>query len=329
MKKSWKILCFVLVLPILTALYAGCGSSQPAVKKYPSNPINVIIAFGAGGQTDVGARLLLPLVEKELGVAMPVINKAGAGGWLGWADLFNANADGYTVGYINTPNLQTGYLNPSAKRNKSLDDFTVIANHVLDYGAIGIRKDDKRFKNIKEMIEYAKTHELTASTTGIASDDHIAILKLNKMYGTKIVAVHMKTSSDGKVGLLGGHIDLYFSNVSEISTAHNDKEIIAAAIMAPERSKYMPDVTTLDEAGYPGVHSWSARGLAVKKGVSKEQVDKLVAAFEKGMTNPEHIKKMDEMGLAVKFMKGDEYLNFLKKEEEAVKDLFDLLEWKK
>ena len=99
--------------------------------------------------------------------------------------------------------------------------------------------------------------------------------------------------------------------------------------MAPQRSKFLPDVQIFDDIGAKGIYSWSARGIAAKKGLPKEVLAKLVDAFEKGMKDPAQIKKMEEMGLEVKFMKGEEYSKFLKSEEDGVKEVADLLGWKK
>ncbi len=330
--RNWKTLGLVALLILALVAAAGCGggSKQAAQQeKYPARAISVIVPYAAGGGTDVGARLLLPYVEKDLGVPLTVVNKVGGGGWVGWSELLSGDTSGYTIAYINTPTLQAGYLNPSVKRNKSLDDFEVIANHVLDYGAIAVRADEKRFGTIKDLIEYAKKNELTATSTGVASDDHIAILKLNKAAGTKFVALQTKGYADGKAALLGGHADVVFANVGEVAVAHKEKEIKVLAVMAEKRSKFMPDVPTLDETGYKGIYSWSGRGLAAKKGLPKDKLDKLVAAFEKAITNPEHVKKMEDMGLEVKFMKGDEFRKFLKSDEDAIKSVNDLLDWKK
>lgn len=329
MKKHGQIVFGVIALFLAANLFAGCGGSSQPAQQFPTSSINVIVSFAPGGGTDVGARLLMPYAEKELGVPLAVVNKPGGGGWVGWTELLNGNKDGYTIAYVNTPNLMTGYLNPALKRNKSLDDFEVIANHVLDYGAIGIRINETRFKNIKELIEYAKINEVTGCTTGMASDDHIAILKINKALGTKFVPVHTKGASDGKAAVLGGHIDVYFANVGEVTVPHKNKELNVIAVMAPERSKFLPDIPTLDEVGYKGIYSWSARGLAAPKGIPKDRLDKIVAAFEKAVTNPEHVKKMAEMGLQVKFLKGQDYIKLLKDDEDGVKQVFDLLGWKK
>jgi len=215
----------------------------------------------------------------------------------------------------------TGYLNPELKRDKSIDDFALIANHVLDYGAIAVRVDDDRFKTIEDLIEYAKENEVTTTSTGLGGDDHIAALKINKKSGTKFVAVHGKGASHGKAGVMGGHIDVYFANVGEITVPHKNGKLRALAVMAPERSEFLPDIPTGD------IYSWSARGLAAPKGIEQGKLDKIVAAFEKAMADPEHIKKMNDMGLAVKFLKGEDYYKFLKEDEAGIIGVKSLLGW--
>jgi tripartite-type tricarboxylate transporter receptor subunit TctC len=329
--RNWKTFCLAAMLAVALVAAAGCGGGKQAAQteKYPTRAITVIVPYAAGGGTDVGARMLLPYVEKDLGVPLTVVNKAGGGGWVGWGELLSGDTSGYTIAYINTPTLQAGYLNPSTKRDKTLDDFDVIANHVLDYGAIVVRADDKRFTTIKDLVELAKKNDLTACATGVAGDDHVAMLKLNKAAGTKFVALQTKGWADGKAALLGGHADVVFANVGEVAVPHKEKEIKVLAVMAEKRSKFMPDVPTLDETGYKGIYSWSGRGLAAKKGIPKDKLDRLVAAFEKGITNPEHVKKMEDMGLEIKFMKGEEFRKFLKSDEDALKSVSDLLGWKK
>jgi tripartite-type tricarboxylate transporter receptor subunit TctC len=325
--------CIVFSALIIIAITVSSLGAEKAIgsgdEKFPKSPISVIVSWAAGGGTDIGARMLMPLVEKELGVPVVVINKPGAGGWVGWSELLSAKADGYTIAYINTPGLMAGYLNPATKNPNSLNDFDLIANHVLDYCAIGIRYDENRFKDIKELMEYAKTKEVTGCSTGVANDEHIIMLRLNKMFGTKFVPVHTKGAGEGKAIVLGGHIDVYVGNVGDITTAHKDKELKIIAVAATERSKLVPDVPTFDESGYKGVYGWASRGLAAKKGIPKERLEIFISAFEKAINNPEHQKKMDEMGLFIKFLKGKDYEKLLHDDEDQVKSVFDLLGWTK
>lgn len=294
---------------------------------YPERPISTIISFGAGGNTDVGARILFPAVERELGVPLNIINRPGGGGWVGWTQLLNAPNDGYTLGYINTPNLITGYMDPQYSRNIDLDDFELIANHVTDYGVISINKDETRFSNIEELVSYAQSNMLTASTTGANGDDHIAMLKMNHHYNTQFVPVHTTGTAEQRAAILGGHVDVNFSNVGDTNIAHRNGDLKIIAVMAPERSEFIPDVPTLEELGYSGVISWSARGIAAPKGIDPVQLEQLQEAFVKGMQDPEHLAKMEEMGLMVDIRTGDAYREMLEEEEQGVRSLENLLGW--
>jgi tripartite-type tricarboxylate transporter receptor subunit TctC len=313
--------------PGQTPASSGETKTEANKEKYPNKPINLIIAYAAGGGTDVGARILMPYVEKELGVPINIINRPGGGGWIGWSELASAKPDGYTIGYINTPNFMTGYLDPKQKREHNLESFAPIANHITDPGAIAIRVDEKRFTNIKELIEYAKKNELTATSTGVGSDDHYAALKLNKKFGTKFIPVHNKGSAESQTAVMGGHVDVLFANVGELFTLHNNKEIKIIAVMSKERSPFLPDVPTLKESGFDGVISGSARGIAAPKGVDPEKLEILRAALEKGIKNEEQIKKQGESGLQVDYIDKEEYLQLLKNDEKGVLELRDLLGW--
>lgn len=299
----------------------------PAAADYPERPVSVIIAYGAGGNTDVGARILFPKVEQALGATLNIVNRPGGGGWVGWTQMLNAKSDGYTLGYLNTPNLTTGYLDPHYKREVTLDDFDLIANHVTDYGVISIKKDETRFSNLQELVDYAKTNTLTASTTGANGDDHIAMLKMNQKFSTQFVPVHTTGTAEQRAALQGGHVDVSFSNVGDTNLAHKNGDLKIVGIMSPERSDFIPDVPTLSESGFPGVLSWSARGIAAPKGLSDEQLDRLREAFIVGLNDPEHLAKMKEMGLKVDIRTGDEYRAMLLEEEAGIRELSELLGW--
>jgi tripartite-type tricarboxylate transporter receptor subunit TctC len=336
MKKSFLLIAMILVIALTacnggskTTTTANNQTSAPGTEtkeKYPTKPINLIIAYAAGGGTDVGARMLMPYVEKELGVPINIINKPGGGGWVGWTDLANAKPDGYTLGYINTPNFMTGYLDPKQKRKENIDSFTTIANHITDPGAIAIRKDEKRFTDIKSLIEYGKTKDLTATSTGVGSDDHFASLKINKGYGTKFTAVQNGGSAESITQVLGGHVDVLFANVGELTTLHKSGEIKIIAVMSEKRSPFLSDIPTMIESGYK-VTSGSGRGIAGPKGLDQDKQKILNAAFEKAIKNEEQIKKQGESGLQVDFRAGKDYTDMLKADEKDVIDLKDLMGW--
>jgi tripartite-type tricarboxylate transporter receptor subunit TctC len=319
---------------LIIAVAAGCGS-QPAAKEpagqekksettgeqYPNRPIQLIVSYAAGGGTDVGARLLTPYLEKKLGQPVTVVNITGGGGWVGWTQLAHAKPDGYTIGYINIPNMIIGYLDPAMKRKENLESFAPIANHVLDYTVFAVRKDSK-FKNIDELIAYAKEHpgELSATSTGVGSDEHISLLEIERKTGAKFQMVQTKGFAECLTQVLGGHVDVLLGNVGEVVGPARNGDIRVLAVMSEERSEYLPDVPTLKEKGID-VISFAARGIAAPAGVPQEVIDKVAEAIREAIENPEHKKKMEELGLALKYMHGEEYQNFLKAQEQRIKDL--------
>ncbi len=304
------------------------GDAADAKKDdFPNKAINLIVSYAAGGGTDVGARILAPFVEKELGVPINVINKPGGGGWVGWTELATADPDGYTIGYINSPNLMTGYLDPKQNREHNLDSFALIANHIKDPGAIAIRVDEKRFTNINELVEFAKQNKVTATSTGVGSDDHLAALKLNDKFGTQFTSVHNGGAAEGLAAVMGGHVDVLFANVSEVAEQHQNNEIKVIAVMSEERSPYLSDVPSLAESGFAGVTSSAARGIAAPKGIDPQRLEILRAAFEKGIKNGEQIMKQEEASLQVDYMDGEEYLKMLKRDEQEIIGLRELLGW--
>lgn len=330
MRKMLGRFLLVSLMVVLVASLAACGKSDsPAAQKekYPTRPITVFVNYGAGGSSDLGARALMAVVEKDLGVPMNIINKPGAGGWIGWGELLKAKPDGYTISLINTPNLLTGYMDPKGMRKDSIDSFALIANHVTDPGAIAIRNDEKRFTTMKELVEYARKHMVTITSTGVAGDDHIAALKFNKKYGTKFEAVHNRGANETITTVLGGHVDVMFANVGDVTTLHKNKEIKVLAVMADKRSPLLSDIPTLQELGYDGVVSWSARGYAAPKGTDPAIIAVLTQAIERATKNPEHIKKMAEMGLQLDYQNPEGVYQSLKREEQGIKDIKDLLGW--
>lgn len=312
---------------VLSACGTGGASSASS---FPQRPISILIGYEAGGGTDVGARTLQPYLEEELGTSLTIENKPGGGGWVAWTDLLSAKPDGYTIGFINTPNLQTGYLNPAFNRNHSLEDFAPIANQVTDYGAIGVRADGQRFETIDDLVNHAKENQLTATTTGVGSDDHLASLAVNDKHGTKFKPVHTEGSGEGKSSVLGGHIDVLFANVGEMKPLSDDGSLKILAVLKDdeERSEFLPDVLTLREAGYPGVASWSSRGLAAPADVNPEVLKVLTKAVSAAIQNPKHEEEMAKQGLTVEFYKREEYLNkILRADEKTARRLGQKYIW--
>jgi tripartite-type tricarboxylate transporter receptor subunit TctC len=271
-----------------------------------------MVAFPAGGSTDIAARIVAAIAEKDLGQPIVVVNKGGAGGQVGWTEMVRQKPDGYYIGFINLPATNTVILDPERKAIFTEKDFTPIINQVLDPGVIWVRADSP-YKTVQDLFDAAKKAPGTirAATTGILSDDHLAILMAEEAVpGATYRMVHLEGGAAQFKEIMSGNIDVAFDNVGSIVTRVKSGEVRALAVLDDVRSKFLPDVPTTKELGYPTVISNSTRGIAAPKGTPEPIVKKLQEALKKAMDNPEHVKKLEDQGIAIKIMVGEEYAKY-------------------
>jgi tripartite-type tricarboxylate transporter receptor subunit TctC len=309
---------------ILMAMLAVIFPRQAYAQAYPTKPVSLMVAYPAGGSTDVGARIVASLAEKELGQPLIVLNKAGAGGQVGWTELARQKPDGYYIGFINLPAINAVILDPDRKATFDIDSFTPLINQVLDPGVIYV-KPDSPYKSLKDIVEDAKKRpgEIKAGTTGIFSDDHLAILMLEEAAKIKFRIVHFDGDPPQLTSLLGGQIDVSFLNVGGITPRVKSAQVRPLVVLDRERSKFYPDTPSTAEAGYPSVLSSSTRGIVGPKGLPEAMVKKLQGIFNKAMDHPGHLEKMEKAGLGVKVMMGDEYGKYIKSLHEKLKSLVE------
>jgi tripartite-type tricarboxylate transporter receptor subunit TctC len=307
----------ILAVLVLSAL----AQTAVAQSAWPERGVTLIVPYPAGGGTDTTARLLARDLEAVLGKPVVVENRAGGGGWLGWGALAAAKPDGYTIGYLNVPSLYAGYLDPKIARKESLDSFTPLTNHVLDYNIWAV-KADSPYKTVADVIAAAKKdpEKITITAFGNGGDDHLAILSLEAETGAKFAIVHMRGTADAKSQVLGGHIQVLGANVSEAAEEVRAGQLRVLGVMAPARSRFMPSVATFKEQGFNQVWSVS-RGVAAPGGLPKDVQAKLVGALQKILSSKEHQKRADGLSLEISLIAGDEYRKFLKANEVSTKKL--------
>jgi tripartite-type tricarboxylate transporter receptor subunit TctC len=279
---------------------------------YPTKPVQLMVAYPAGGSTDIAARIVAAIAEKELGQSIVVVNKGGAGGQVGWTDMSRQKPDGYYLGFINLPALNTVILDPDRKAAFNADAFVPVINQVLDPGIIWV-KGDSPYKNLKDLLEAAKRNpnKISAATTGILSDDHLAILMMEEAApGALFRIVHFEGGAPVLTAVLGGHIECAFDNVGSVFRRIKTGELRALAVMDTQRSRFLPDVPTMPELGYPTVISSSTRGIAAPKGTPPAVIKRLEQVLKKAMEDPEHVKKLEEAGLGLRVMVGEEYAKY-------------------
>ncbi len=292
---------------------------------YPTKPITLQVPWPAGGSSDMGARILAGIAEKKIGQPIVVINRVGAGSQVGLTELAKAKPDGYYLGAVSLPALNTIALDPERKAAYDIDSFIPIINQVLDPGFIFV-KPDSPYKTLKDLLEDARKRpgQIRASTTGILSDDHLAILMMEEAAGVKFRIVHFDGLAPGMTALLGGQIDVTFDNVGGVAPRVNAGQLRGLALLDKERSKFLPDIQTTVELGYPTVISSSTRGVMGPRGIPDSIVKKLQEVFLEAMKNPEHMEKMEKAGLAIRPMVGEEYARYFRDLHGKAKPLVEM-----
>lgn len=314
------------------ALLAGLAalpalSAARAQGSYPERPVTMLLAFPAGGGTDVAARLLAKVMERELGQSIVVVNRPGAGGEIGFTELARARPDGYTIGFINTPTIQTIPIERPQARFR-LDDFAPIANVVDDPGCIWVRPDSP-FRGVADLVEAAKRRpgEISYGTSGIGSDDHLAMLALERIAGVRFLHIPFAGGAPVRTATLSKQIDLGVANAGEGVSDSRQGLLRALGIMAPQRWEGAPEVPTFREQGFDVVDG-SMRGLAAPAGVPREILDRLARAARRAMADPEFVAGAQQLQLPLRYLDPDAYRTELRQLDERFKALWARHPWK-
>jgi tripartite-type tricarboxylate transporter receptor subunit TctC len=317
--------CIALCLALIAGSVSLPAFAADKPKDFPTRPVTVMVGFGAGGSSDVGVRILAEALKKILGQPILVENKAGAGGQIMWTDFKNnAKPDGYTLALVNVPQLQTTVFDPTRKPAFAMKDFQPVANHVQDPGAIFVRTESP-YKTLEDLLKDAKARpkQVKASTTGIGSDDHLAVLDMERKAGVQFNIVHLVDTPTALRQALGGHIDVDFDNVGGFLPSVKSGQGRMLAVFDESRFPDASDVPTMREKGIELISS-STRGYVYPAGTPMEIVRYMEESIKKAMDDPDHVKRMKESGLALKFMGVEEYAKFLESQNERAKNLIGL-----
>lgn len=231
----------------------GLMSGTALAQDYPVRTITLTHGYGAGGSSDIGCRLLADALKDVTGQSVVVEPRPGAGGQLAWSRFkHNAKPDGYQLVYVNIPQIQTIVFDPARKADFTLADFKMVANHVQDPNILVVANRSP-YKTLEEFVAAAKANpgKLSVSTSGLGSDDHLALLDLQAKAGLEFNIIHVKGDADGLTGILGGHFDAMMANVGGMVKPMEQGQTRILAVMADDRTADLPNVPTFKEKASP------------------------------------------------------------------------------
>ena len=216
---------FLARLALAALLVLGLAVAGDAYAKYPEKPINMIIAFTAGGSSDVQARIMQKYWSKYSDQQWVFVYKPGAGGAIGFGEIANARPDGYTIGGINIPHL---VLQPMVQKAMfSIDSYAYICQVVNDPQAVVVRNDSK-FKSVKDIFEFAKANpgKLKVGLVGPNSGHHLMFLDVKGKFDFPVTEVFYKGAADQNAALLGGEIDVMFGNLNDVMRSLEEMTVL-------------------------------------------------------------------------------------------------------
>jgi tripartite-type tricarboxylate transporter receptor subunit TctC len=294
------------------ALLAGLAAMPLArtrtarAQAFPDRALTMIVAFPAGGGTDLAARPMARIMEKYLGQPVVVTNRGGAAGEIGFTELARARPDGYTIGFINTPTIVTIPIERPQARFR-LDDFAPVLNIVDDPGAIWVLPDSP-IRSVADLVAEAKRRpgQISYGTSGIGSDDHLAMLALERVTGTKFLHVPFAGGAPVRTATLSRQIELAVTNIGEAIGDYRQGMFRAIGQMGTTRWPVMADVPTFREQGFDVVEG-SMRGLAAPAGLPRPVLDRIVEAVRQAAADPEWQAVATQLSLPLRLLGPDEY----------------------
>ena len=309
------------VLSFLASFLGALSLLSPAAfaaDAYPSKPINMVIAFTAGGSSDVQARIMQKYWNKYAPQPWVFVYKPGAGGIIGFTEIAKANADGYTIGGLNVPHIILQTLGQKAQFDT--DSYKYICQVVNDPQCVAVRKDSP-YKTTKEIIEAAEKNpgKLRVGLVGPLSGHHMMFLEYNRLFPkAKLTNVFYKGAADQNAALLGGEVDLIFGNINDVMRSMDEFHVLNVA--AEARNAFLPDVPTLREGGIDIV-SDIRRCFAAPKGISDENLAVLRQLFKKIADDPDYKADMKKAGQPEEYMDGDKFEAYVKSQVETMRKL--------
>ncbi len=272
----------------LLCLFTVFSSPIFAQSNYPNKPINLIVPYGAGGSADSRSRQLGQKMGLILKQPIVIDNKPGAGGNIGTEAIVRAAPDGYTIGMGNfAPMAVNKTLFGNLRYDPEIDLTPII---LVEKGPLVlVVNPNSPFKTVQDIVVAAKAKPgvLTFSSGGIGGSHQLSAELFELNAGIQMIHVPYKSGSAALTDLMAGNVDLMFDQMYSAVPSIKADKIRPLAITSKKRSPLLPNVPSFVELGYPKVEALNWQGLIAPKGTPKAIIDKLNAAANEALKDPQ------------------------------------------
>jgi tripartite-type tricarboxylate transporter receptor subunit TctC len=282
---------------VMLALIVSLSAAHPALSQdWPARPVTIIVPFSPGGNTDNMARILAQKLGEKFGRNFIVENRAGASGSIAMTDLVRASPDGYTL--VFGAFQQISVLPQIEKVNYDpKQDFSYLSIFGEGPFVFAINSSVPA-KSVTEFVDYAKDKPgaMTYASGGTFSGVHLVAALFFSRAGINLVHVPFHGGSTAVAALLGGQVQAYYGNASELIPLANDSHIRILATSAPKHLSQLPNVPTMNEI-YSGFVLTSWNGLMAPAKTPQAIKEKLEAAAIEAAHEPRVMKTLGDLGI--------------------------------
>jgi tripartite-type tricarboxylate transporter receptor subunit TctC len=292
---AWTRLGCVLVL-----MFCAFALQDTQAAEYPARTIRIIAPFAAGGGVDLVSRVLADKMSRDLGQDVIVLNRPGATGNIGTEIVAKSDADGYT---LLLGNEATTAISKSIFKDLTYDpigDFAPISL-VARVPALLVVRSSLPANSVAELIALAKAKpgQLTYGSAGIGSPPHLAGVLFALNTGFDIRDIPYKGSTPALLDLVGGRIDIYFSNILSALPYIKNGQLRPLAVTSAARSKVAPEIPTMAESGLPGYEEYNWYGVLAPKGTPQSIIDKLHDEIVKALGDTAVATLLEQQGAEI------------------------------
>jgi tripartite-type tricarboxylate transporter receptor subunit TctC len=303
------------VLHGLAAAAATLAVPRAFAQAWPAKPIRIVVTFSPGGSSDVVARLLQPGLQERLGQTVIVENKPGAGGTIGAADVAKAAPDGYSLLLSNTAPIS---ISPFMLAQASYDPVKSFS-HLAYIGSVPnvfVVHPSVPAKTIAELVAWirAQTQPVSYGSGGVGSIGHIVGELFKAEHKLNIEHVPYKGSAPMANDLLGGTLQFAIDTLTQNVPHMKDGRLRGLAVTSRARMALAPDLPTVAEAGYPKLLAENFLGLSAPAGLPREIGERVHKALAEVLVQPEIVKRLDGLGVALQPKSSAEFSSFVSKQ---------------
>ncbi len=299
---------------LTAALLAATAVPTLAAEPYPNRPIRLVCPFSAGGSTDFNARAIQDKLTKLLGEQVVVDNRPGASGQIGTRIVKNSAPNGYTL-VLHTTAFLTSPLIYKKAGYDPFKDFKPVAMISKIPTAISVNPSVPA-KSVKELLALVKSRpdQINYASSGIGTNSHLTGELFNLMGHVNIRAIQYKGGGPALAAVVGGEMQVGFSNITNTARFHEAGRLRALAVSSLKRSSAMPSLPTVAESGMPGFEMVAWHIIAAPAGTPDRIINTLNQKIRATLADPKVMERFKKGGAELIPMSPQQITDYLKTE---------------